>query len=57
LEADLLALKIMKEMGFNFDSDKYKKTLKVMQDEKEIKENLIKNSKWNITKAKNQFLL
>ena len=57
MEADLLALKIMKEMGFNFDSDKYKKTLKVMQDEKEIKENLIKNSKWNITKAKNQFLL
>ena len=40
----MLALKIMNELGFTFDSQEYKDTLKVMQDENLVKDLLLKNS-------------
>ena len=42
LEADLFALKIMNEMGLEFSVEKYKETLKIIQDEEEIKQKLLK---------------
>ena len=42
LEADLFALKIMNEMGLEFSVEKYKETLKIIQDEEEMKQKLLK---------------
>ena len=42
LEADLFSLKIMNEMGLEFSIEKYKSTLKVLQDEQETKNELMR---------------
>jgi hypothetical protein len=42
LEADLFALKMMNELGFGFSIEKYRSTLKAIQDEQETKSSLLK---------------
>ena len=46
----------MNELGLNFDSDKYKKTLKIIQNEAETKDDLLKLNRSKLDKIKDLYI-